>query len=177
MLAVPARSIGQLDRQHTADSLLVRVLNRGDLPGIERHLLTLDSASRHTRFGSAFADSSVSAYVRQIDVRRALLIGAVDGADDRIVGLAEAQPTTCIDRVEMAVSVDLPYRRKGIGRCLMIMAMTRALCRGTAIAEFFVEQDNWAAVGLIKSLGGRFGVRLGRVEVKLADWLKKTCDV
>ena len=62
MLAVPPRSIGQLDRQHTADSLPVRVLNRGDLPGIERHLLTLDPASRHTRFGSAFADSSVSAY-------------------------------------------------------------------------------------------------------------------
>jgi hypothetical protein len=61
----------------SATSLRVRLLNGEDMATIERHLLALDPVSRNTRFGSGFADSSMSNYVRRIDLRRAQLVGAV----------------------------------------------------------------------------------------------------
>jgi hypothetical protein len=94
-------------------SLQVRVLDGEDLATIERHLLALDPRSRNTRFGSGFAESSVSNYVRRIDLRRAQLVGAIGRADGCLVGLAEAQPSRSPRRVELAVSVHHPGDAKG----------------------------------------------------------------
>jgi GNAT superfamily N-acetyltransferase len=155
-------------RLATADwnlaQLHVRGLEGGDLAEVERHLLALDPMSRRARFGSAFADTSVVAYVSRIDLHRALLVGAFDGSSG-IVGLAEAQPTSSSRRVEMAVSVHVPYRLKGLGRHLVVRAMNEAFSRGAEVAEFQFARDNRAIVGLIRALGGRFSAMCDHAEI------------
>jgi ribosomal protein S18 acetylase RimI-like enzyme len=133
----------------------IRALDDHDLPMIERHLLALDSLSRRARFGSAFADTSIVAYVRRIDLKRALLMGAVDRTDG-IVGLAEAQPTTSPLRVEMAVSVHEQYRHCGLGGYLVSRTMSEAFSRGVEVADFLFARDNQAIVGLIRAVGGHY---------------------
>jgi ribosomal protein S18 acetylase RimI-like enzyme len=147
--------------------LQVRALDDHDLPVIERHLLALDSLSRRARFGSAFADTSVVAYVRQIDLKRALLVGAV-GRTDGLVGLAEAQPTTSPLRVEMAVSVHEQYRHCGLGGHLVSRTMNEAFSRGIEVAEFLFARDNQAIVGLIRAIGGHF-TALDRAEIRATE--------
>jgi ribosomal protein S18 acetylase RimI-like enzyme len=83
------------------------------------------------------------------------------------VGLAEAQPSTSPGRVEMAVSVHLPYRRQGLGRHLVSLAMNRAVARGAEVAEFLFAPDNQAVIGLIRGLGGRFAATRDRAEIIL----------
>jgi ribosomal protein S18 acetylase RimI-like enzyme len=147
--------------------LQIRILNDRDLPQIERHLLALDSISRRSRFGSVFADTSVVGYVRRIDLERALMVGAVDRTDG-LVGLAEAQPTKSALQVEMAVSVHVPYRRRGLGGYLVTRAMTNAFARGAEVAEFLFARDNQASVGLVRSLGGHF-TTLSRAEIRATN--------
>jgi hypothetical protein len=147
--------------------LLIRTLDDCDLPEIERHLLALDSISRRSRFGSAFADTSVVAYVRRIDLKRALLVGAIDRTDG-LVGLAEAQPTTSPLQVEMAVSVHVPYRLRGLGRYIITRTMNDAFARGVEVAEFLFARDNQAIVGLVRSIGGHF-TALDRAEIRAAN--------
>jgi ribosomal protein S18 acetylase RimI-like enzyme len=135
--------------------LQIRTLDDHDLPEIERHMLALDSISRRSRFGSAFGDTSVLAYVRRIDLTRALLVGAADPTG-RIVGLAEAQPTTLPEQVEMAVSIHAAYRLRGLGGHLVNWAMKSAFARGAVVAQFLFARDNQAIVGLIRAIGGQF---------------------
>lgn len=147
-----------------ASQLEIRTLDDLDLPEIERHLLALDIISRRSRFGSAFADTSVVAYVRLIDLKRALLVGAIDRTDG-LVGLAEAQPTKSPSRVEMAVSVHMPYRLQGLGGYLVTRTMNDAFARGIEVAEFLLARDNQAIVGLVRAVGGHF-IALDRAEIR-----------
>jgi len=147
--------------------LQIRALDDHDLPAIERHLLALDSLSRRARFGSAFADTSVVAYVRRIDLKQARLVGAVDRTDS-LVGLAEAQPTTSPLRVEMAVSVLEQYRHCGLGCYLVRRTMNEAFSRGVEVADFLFAPDNQAAVGLIRAVGGCL-TALHRAEIRAAS--------
>jgi ribosomal protein S18 acetylase RimI-like enzyme len=139
-------------------------LNDRDLLEIERHLLGLDSISRRLRFGSAFADISVVAYVHRIDFTRALLVGAFDRTDG-LVGLAEAQPTASPAEVEMAVSVHPPYRLLGFVSSLVTDATHKAFGQGAEVARFLFARDNRAIVGLVRAIGGHF-TGLNRAEIR-----------
>jgi hypothetical protein len=163
LVDVPRTRLPTADRDLA--QLHVRSLEGGDLAEIERHLLALDFMSRRMRFGSAFADTSVVAYAFGIDLHRAVLVGAFDGSSG-IVGLAEAQPTSSPHRVEMAVSVHMPYRLKRLGSHLVALAMNAAFARGAEVAEFRFARDNRAIVGLIRTLGGRFTATFDHAEIR-----------
>jgi pimeloyl-ACP methyl ester carboxylesterase/ribosomal protein S18 acetylase RimI-like enzyme len=153
-----------------AAALRLRRLGRHDLPEVERHLLALGPLDRHARFGSALGDAAVAAYARRIDPGRAVLVGAVDGPSGRLVGLAEAQPAAAPHRVEMAVSVHAPHRRRGLGRRLLGAAMAAAFEeRGAEAAEFLFAPGNRPIVGLVRALGARIGATMDRAEVRRAE--------
>jgi ribosomal protein S18 acetylase RimI-like enzyme len=162
--AVTAR----LDRADAASGFVVRPLGRGDLPEVERHLLALGPADRRARFGTPLGDGAVAAYARGIDPDRALLVGAFDGPGGRMVGLAEAQPTEAPCRVEMAVSVQAPHRRRGLGRMLVARAAAGAFARGAEAAEFLFAPDNRPVAGLVRALGARVAATLDRAELRPA---------
>jgi pimeloyl-ACP methyl ester carboxylesterase/GNAT superfamily N-acetyltransferase len=137
----------------------MRPLGRADMPRVERHLLSLDATDRRRRFGSGRADAAISAYSREIDLDRAVLFGALHGGSGELVGLAEAHPGSLPCHVELGVSVDVAYRRAGLGRSLSGAVIAAAFLRGADAAELTFSPDNGAAVGLARALGARFDRR------------------
>jgi pimeloyl-ACP methyl ester carboxylesterase len=150
-----------------AQAVRLRPLGAGDLPDIEDHLLALDPIDRCRRFGSAMGDFAVAAYARGIDPARAVLFGAVDEPSGRILGLAEAQPGTAPGQVEVAVSVHVEHRCRGLGRSLTRAAVAAAFARGAEVAEFLFAADNRAITAIVRALGARIEVgRLCRAELR-----------
>jgi GNAT superfamily N-acetyltransferase len=143
-----------------------RRLDRRDLPEMERHLLALEPADRRARFGSAFSDAAILAYARGLNPARGILVGAVDEASGRILGLAEAQPAEAPGWVEVAVSVQAAHRRRGLGRGLVGAVLAAAFERGAEAAEFVFASGNRPIAGLVRALGARIDVTLDRAEIR-----------
>jgi ribosomal protein S18 acetylase RimI-like enzyme len=148
------------------DAVHLRQLDRGDIPEIERHFLALDSLGRRNRFGSTLSDFAVSTYAQRIDPSREIVIGAVDGRSNRIVGLAQAAGSAANRRVDLAVSVQTAYRRRGLGRGLVTMATAIAVECGAEAAEFRFAAGNRAISGLVRTLGTRADLTLDGTEVR-----------
>jgi RimJ/RimL family protein N-acetyltransferase len=146
--------------------VLLRRLGPPDLPAVERHLLGLGPQDRQRRFLSRVGDAVVSAYARNIDPRQVILFGALDGPEGALLGLAEVHPTGVPGRLEVAFSMNPAHRGCGLGRRLVAQAVAAAFAAGAEVVEFFVAPDNLPAVGLILSLGGRFRMEPGRLELR-----------
>ena len=115
-------------------------------------------------------DEAIAAYVRRLDLVRAILIGAFDPTR-RLVGLAQTHPTETAGKVEVAVSVDEPLRRHGLGRRLVARALMLAFGDGVQSAEFYYAPGNRPLIALVRALGGRFGPRLGYALIDRGiDW-------
>jgi GNAT superfamily N-acetyltransferase len=159
------RSIAQPSSIEVGDIVLhVRQLGTGDSRGIEQHLLALAPLDRRARFFGKLTDEAISAYARWLDPFRVVLIGAFDPSG-RLVGLAEAHLTDAVRNVEIAVSIDPAFRRRGLGQHLVVRALTTAFARGAQSAEFNFEPGNRPLVSMVQMLGGRFGPKLGYASI------------
>jgi ribosomal protein S18 acetylase RimI-like enzyme len=124
----------------------VRQLGPNDLIAVERHLLGLEPPDRYVRFLGWHTDAAIIAHVRGIDPLCTVLIGAFDQRD-LIVGLVEAYPTDARETVEIAVSINTAFRRRGLGRRLVTFALGLAFARGAQSAEFVFGPDNFPRAG------------------------------
>lgn len=161
------RALATVAANQTPAELRISRLALADLPKVERHLLTLGPADRQARFGTNLGDAAISSYARRIDPTRAVLFGAIDPTGS-IVGLAEAQPRETRGGVEMAVSVHAPYRRQGLGRHLLTVAVVAAFEHGAGKAEFLFSPENRPIVSLVRALGARIAATLDRAELNAA---------
>jgi phosphoadenosine phosphosulfate reductase len=134
--------------------LRVRKLDPNDLPEVERHLLALGPSDRRARFLGDPTDTVVAKHARGLDPNRSVLIGAFD-ARGCMVGLAEAHPADPPRAVEVAVSVDSTFRRRGLGQHLVSQALAVAFAHGAQSAEFVFAPGNRALTCLVLTLGGR----------------------
>jgi GNAT superfamily N-acetyltransferase len=137
---------------------------------VEEHLLALALEDRHARFGAGRGDAAVAAYARGLDPSRARLVGGVDDAGGRVVGLAEAHPTELPGAYEIAVSVHPDHRRRGLGRRLAAAAVAAAFAAGAATAEFHYAPGNRAVARLAAALGARFPSPPGRAVIEHHAW-------
>ena len=145
----------------------MRRLGSRDLPALERHLLELAPADRRARFLSTCADEMIAAYARRIDVSHAILVGAFDTVG-RLVGVAEAHSGDKVQAVEVAVSVDLAYRRQGLGCRLVAHVLAAAFAAGAGLADFNFHPNNNAMVGLVLGLGGSIKTAQGYASITSA---------
>jgi ribosomal protein S18 acetylase RimI-like enzyme len=134
-------------------ALRMRQLGARDLPAVERHLVALGPSDRRARFLGTPADGEIAGYVRQLNPSDVALIGAFDDREC-MVGLAEAHPINPPGTVEVAVSVDPPFRRRGHGRRLVARALALASGRGARSATFVFDPQNHALANLVQALGG-----------------------
>lgn len=154
-----------LDRAAEAVTTRIRRLGPGDMARVEGLLLALDPIDRYARFHSGVSDWWVAAYAHRLDPARAILIGAFCPSSGRLLGLAEAHPTTPPRTVEMAVIVHPSHRRRGLGQRLVAEALAHAFARGAETAEFSFIPSNTALVGLVAALGARFDVLRGHAVI------------
>jgi pimeloyl-ACP methyl ester carboxylesterase/GNAT superfamily N-acetyltransferase len=167
--AVNPSIVAHLNNAATSVLSLQR-LDGSDLIRVNRHLLALDRADRHARFGTACDDTKIIGCTRRIDPSRAILIGAVERASGHIVGLAEAHPAIGASRrMELAVSVDRPLRRRGLGLRLVGEAAAVAFERGAEVLAFFFDPDNRPVVGLARRFRVRVDAALGCAEIHRRD--------
>lgn len=131
----------------------LRRLGHEDLHGIEMHLLSLDMASRNSRFGCGFGDWAVTDYARGLDVTKDILFGATEFGTDRIVGLAEARPAKAPQTVDLGVSVLASHRKRGLAHELVARAVDVAFDRDVKAIELTFAPSNVAAGRIAAKLG------------------------
>jgi GNAT superfamily N-acetyltransferase len=149
----------------------VRQLGVADVPAIEEHLLKLTPSDRRDRFLSHTADEVISEYVRRLNPFRAVLIGAFD-LSERVVGFAEVHPTVGTRKAEAGVTVDVVFRRRGLGRQLVARALGLAFALGVQLVEFNFMPNNRSLVCLVRSLGGRIGPTFDYASIaRTANWI------
>lgn len=148
------KSMSAKELSPAASNAGVRRLDGGDLAAIERHLLELDPVSRNCRFHSGFSDAAIVAYVRSLDVTTDILFGAIEEADGRIIGLAEARPAAWLT-VDVGTSVLPTHRRRGLARELVARAIAVAFAEGVTAAEFLFDPTNTAAARTAARLGAK----------------------
>lgn len=153
--------------------LCLRQLGATDLVEVERHLLELGPSDRRARFLGDLGDAVIVAHARGLDPSGAIVIGAYCSSVG-LIGLAEAYPTDALRTVEVAVSVDAAFRRRGLGRCLVARVLALAFARGAESAEFVSAPDNHALARLVQSLGGRAG-SLGHFSIHRVDGDRRRC--
>ena len=108
---------------HPAPDGLIRRLWPSDTAGFRDHLLRLDVDSRHSRFGGAVSDDFLVGYADRCfgidDVIYGYLVdGVVRGAGE-LRGVGHNLPLGFGGSAEAAFSVEMDWRRRGVGSELM----------------------------------------------------------
>ena len=134
----------------------LRRLWQADKEAFRDHLLSLDSRSRHLRFGGGMSDDFLVRYAENCFGKGDLIYGAF--IDGKLVGAAELRSNQAIwseqapfgrhIHAEAAFSVDDGYRRRGIGEKLFKRILRAATNHGVETIEIVCLPEN---VGMQKS--------------------------
>jgi GNAT superfamily N-acetyltransferase len=132
---------------------IVRRLYRPDLPLFRDHLVRLDRETRRDRFGLQVSDEYLENYAELCFAPGALTYGYFD--DGVIRGAGELRMFSSKDRPghrdgEAAFSVELPWRRSGIGTQLMSYIVLAARNRSIATLTIVCLRHNQAMLRLAK---------------------------
>ncbi len=128
----------------------IRRLWRSDQPAFRDHLLRLDEASRHLRFGGGVSDAFLAQYAEHCFGKGDLVFGAfVDGA---LRGAAELRSNAAIwseqapfnrhIRAVAAFSVESESRKQGLGEKLFRRIAEAARNHGVEVIEIVCLPEN-----------------------------------
>lgn len=131
----------------------VRRLYKPDLRAFEEHLIRLDAATRYDRFGLQVSDDYLRDYAELCFKPGSLVYGyfedhAIHGAAELRVFESKARPLH--REGEAAFSVELPWRRRGIGTELMGHIVLAARNRRVFELTIFCLRHNRAMLALAR---------------------------
>lgn len=131
----------------------VRVLGPADLEAYLGHLTRLDGPARALRFSAGVDDSFVLSHCLSRVLTSSCLIGGyVDGV---LRGATEIDVDADQSEGEPALSVEKPYRRKGLGGAMLRLAIAQARDVGIGALRFDVARDNTAMIKLVEASGAQ----------------------
>ena len=145
--------------------ILVRELSRPERAALEAHLLALGAQDRRLRFGAAFNDAAVSAYVERIDFERDALFGVFDDAL-HLTGAAHVARSGA--HAELGVSVLEGHRGRGVGGALLARAHLRARNWGVRALFMHCLAENGAMMHLARKQDMRIVMEAGEADAWLA---------
>jgi RimJ/RimL family protein N-acetyltransferase len=142
----------------------LRRLWLADKEAFRHHLLSLDSRSRHLRFGGGMSDEFLVRYAENCFGKGDLIYGAF--IDGEVVGAAELRSNQAIwseqapfgrhIHAEAAFSVDNGYRRRGIGEKLFKRILRAATNHGVETIEIVCLPENVGMQKLAKKFEAHF---------------------
>src|ERR1700753_2807643 len=135
----------------------VRTLRQQEkLPLLRDHLLRLDQASRYDRFHGFVDDDFIERYARKCAARAAVAIAYLK--DGVVRGAAELHPPeqSADAQPEVAFSVEVAVRRRGVGSILFRKLIAEALARGYLSLRIPTGAQNEA----MRALANKFGAHL-----------------
>jgi RimJ/RimL family protein N-acetyltransferase len=150
--------------QANLSSVEVRRLWQPDKEAFRDHLLSLDTRSRHMRFGGGMSDEFLVRYAENCFGKGDLIYGAF--IDGELVGAAELRSNQAIwsdqapfgrhIHAEAAFSVNQAYRRRGIGEKLFKRILRAATNHGVETIEIVCLPDNTGMQSLAKKFHTQF---------------------
>jgi RimJ/RimL family protein N-acetyltransferase len=141
--SLPAGGLGLRPRSSaTVAGATIRALAEGDRDDLRAMFERLSPDSRYRRFLSSAASFDVALRnVLDLDyVQRDAIVAIVD---DRIIGLAECRAfRRSPSDVEVAVTIDDAYQRRGLGREMLDLVIGRARANGARTVHASVLAEN-----------------------------------
>jgi GNAT superfamily N-acetyltransferase len=150
-----------------APPLLFRPLLPSDRPALAEHLLALLAADRAARWAGAVSDRFVREHCAALGIAGADTVATgVFGADGALLG--EAIAARCgPDAVEIAVTVALAWRRRGLGSALVRAAWNAAREElGVRRALLVFDPEHLALAALARGLGATVDTLAGVAELE-----------
>jgi GNAT superfamily N-acetyltransferase len=141
-----------------------RKLTPADSQEILQHLLRLDPVDRRCRFHAAASDESVAEHVKKLDWMRAHMIGCFQGG--KLRGLAELafERLWMPQEAELAVTVEAPWRQRGVATQLVRRAAELARNRGIHTLTMLCLTDNQPMRRIATRLSGKLLLEDGQIE-------------
>jgi len=141
-----------------------RKLMPADSQEILQHLLRLDPIDRHCRFHASASDESVAEHVTKLDWLRSHMIGSFQGG--KLRGLAELafERLWMPRQAELAVTVEAPWRQRGVATQLVRRAAELARNRGINTLTMLCLTDNQPMRRIASRLSGKLLMEDGQIE-------------
>jgi GNAT superfamily N-acetyltransferase len=140
----------------------VRTLRRQEeLPLLRDHLLRLDPASRYDRFHGFLDDDFIERYAKKCADDGTVIIAYLE--DGMVRGAAELHPPEQSPdaQPEVAFSVEVPLRRRGVGSVLFRKLIAEAHLRGYRSLRVTTGSQNDAMRALANKFGADLSFRYG----------------
>jgi GNAT superfamily N-acetyltransferase len=150
------------------DAGVIRKLWIGEADRYCDHLLRLDPASRHSRFGGAVADEFIGDYVDRTFTLNAVMHGFfVDGV---LRGAAELRPLgpAFSREAEAAFSIETPWQSHGVGSALLDRTLLAARNRGITTLHMACLADNRRMQDLARKFSAELSFDFGSVVGEVA---------
>ena len=151
-----------------ADGGVIRKLWIGEAARYRDHLLRLDQASRHSRFGGGVSDEFIRNYVSTTFGLSAVVHGFfVDGA---LRGAAELRPLGAAFRreAEAAFSIETPWQSHGVGSALLGRTLLAARNRGIKTLHMACLANNRRMQELARKFAAELSFDFGNVVGEVA---------
>ena len=146
------------------DPIELRRLWRSDMGVFRNHLLRLNAASRHDRFGASVSNDFIANYADSCFGSRDLVYGAF--VENNLRGVGELRSTRAVWREltpfalnisgEAAFSVEDGWRQRGVGEALFARIERAAGNHGVETIEIFCAWDNIAMLRLAAKFATKF---------------------
>lgn len=139
----------------------------GDEAKILRHFARLDPESRRFRFGRAVSDEALARYCSQTDWRGAIILGFFEDGELRGLGELRRLPGEAWRTGEFAVSVELGWRRRGLGSAFLRRLLVLARNRGVETVYMLCLPDNRPLQRIDRKLEASLEAGWGQVEGRI----------
>jgi RimJ/RimL family protein N-acetyltransferase len=168
-LAASPASVGAVAAEHGPDQVggVIRRLGKGERDRLLEHLLRLGSEDRHLRFGGHAGDERIRAYCAGLDWSRSVVLGCLVAGELRAAGELKLIDEIRSCTAEITVSVEVPFRGRGVGTELCRRLAVRARNRFVKKIHMLCLLDNRRVQRIARRLGGALVFYPGEVEAEI----------
>jgi GNAT superfamily N-acetyltransferase len=168
-LAASPASVGAVAAEHRPDHVggVIRRLGKGERDRLLEHLLRLGSEDRHLRFGGHAGDERIRAYCAGLDWSRSVVLGCLVAGELRAAGELKLIDEIRSCTAEITVSVEVPFRGRGVGTELCRRLAVRARNRFVKKVHMLCLLDNRRVQRIARRLGGALAFYPGEVEAEI----------
>ena len=146
---------------------VIRRLAPGERDLLPGHFLRLSAEDRHLRFGGHAGEDRVRAYCARLERPPSVVLGYLVEGVPRAVGELKPIAGTLPPAAELAVSVEAPFRGRGVGTELCRRLLVRARNRLIARVHMLCLLDNRRVQRIARGLGRALAFHPGEVEAEI----------
>jgi RimJ/RimL family protein N-acetyltransferase len=146
---------------------VIRRLSPGERDLLAGHFLRLSADDRRLRFGGLADRERVRAYRAGLEWPPSVVLGCFVDGRPRAVGELKPIAGPPPFAAELAVSVEAPFRGRGVGTELCRRLLVRARNRLIARVHMPCLLDNRSVQGIARRLGGALAFHPGEVEAEV----------